>query len=106
VRREGSIELGDLLPLTEQCLDGYAEGLADAGWRGDPHLARIGFGVATALRYGPFGPFFTVLQHPELNAAIERATGHTVTENADCTAAVQRFGFDQLEVVRGDLAAF
>jgi hypothetical protein len=32
--------------------DGYLEGLREAGWRGDPRLARSGYTVASALRCG------------------------------------------------------
>jgi hypothetical protein len=46
-------DAADLAELADRCLDGYAAGLAEAGWRGDPRLARAGFVVGAALRYGP-----------------------------------------------------
>jgi hypothetical protein len=32
--------------------DGYLEGLAEAGWRGDPRLARLGYTAGSALCFG------------------------------------------------------
>ena len=95
----------DLPALAQACLESYAVGLADAGWQGDARLPRIGFAVGTALRYGPFGPFTVMLQHPEMGPAMARATGHGLEERADRMASVQQFAFDQLDAVRGDIAA-
>ncbi|MGI9148943.1 MAG: hypothetical protein ACR2IK_20735 [Chloroflexota bacterium] len=94
----------DLVTLSQQCSDGCVAGLADAGWRGDPRLVRVAFAVGTALRYGPLGPFASMLRHPEMNQALARATGHTPEDSADVTAAVQRFAFDQLDAVRDEIA--
>ena len=88
----------DLPALAEACVPAYGAGLADAGWSGDARLPRVGFAVATALRYGPCGPFAMILQHPER----ARASGYVL---ADRMALVQRFAFDQLDAVRGDIAA-
>jgi hypothetical protein len=40
----------DLLSLYERVLDGYLDGLADAGWSGDPRVVRLGFTAGAALR--------------------------------------------------------
>jgi len=37
--------------LEEGVLSGYLEGLQEAGWQGDPHLVRLGYAAASALRY-------------------------------------------------------
>ena len=39
-------------PVQEALLHGYREGLAEAGWRGDDRLFRLGFSAAAALRLG------------------------------------------------------
>jgi hypothetical protein len=39
--------------LEEKVLDGYLQGLQQAGWVGDPRLARLGYLCTAALRYGP-----------------------------------------------------
>jgi hypothetical protein len=83
--------------LAERCLEGYMAGLADAGWRGDPRLARAGFVVAGALRYGPLlaGP---LAQWGEagVDGAL-RGIGHSAGEWLTCWAAVRRFTFDQFD---------
>ena len=38
--------------LESVALDGYLQGLTDAGWGGDPALARLGYSASVALRYG------------------------------------------------------
>ncbi len=40
-----------LQTLEETALEGYLEGLHDAGWRGDPRMIQLSFGAASALRY-------------------------------------------------------
>ncbi len=38
--------------LESVALDGYVQGLIDAGWTGDPAVARLGYTASVALRYG------------------------------------------------------
>ncbi len=97
-------EVRDLPALAEACLDGFAAGLADAGWQGDAHRARVGFAIGAALRFGPLGPFAPMLQYPEMGRAMARSSGYELEDMADRMAAVQRFAFDQLDAVRDDLA--
>lgn len=87
----------DLPALAEACLAGFGAGLADAGWAGDPRLPQITFAVGAALRYGPCGPFAAILHYPER----ARASGYALV---DRLAVVQRFAFEQLDAVRGDIA--
>lgn len=95
----------DLPVLAEACLAAYGTGLADAGWPGDARLARVGFVVGTALRYGPCGPFVPMLQYTEMARTMASASGYALEDLADRMAAVQQFAFDQLDTVRGDIAA-
>jgi Phosphotransferase enzyme family len=39
--------------LERTAMAAYGQGLADAGWRGPPELARFGFAASSALRYWP-----------------------------------------------------
>jgi hypothetical protein len=83
--------------LADRCLEGYVAGLADAGWRGDPRLARAGFVVAAALRYGPLlaGP---IAQAGEAGLdGTMRGLGHSADEGLACWAAVRRFTFDRFD---------
>jgi hypothetical protein len=49
-RRDMSLE--DLHALDEVVFAAYVDGLEDAGWRGDPDLARFGLVASAPLRYG------------------------------------------------------
>jgi hypothetical protein len=95
----------DLPALAEACLEGFAAGLADAGWAGDARLARVGFAVRTALNAGPCGAAPIMAQHGEMGRALARASGYELEDLADRLAAVQQFAYDQLDAVRDDLAA-
>jgi hypothetical protein len=46
------VELSQAQALYEIALEGYLEGLRDAGWRGDPRLVQLGYKAAANLRYG------------------------------------------------------
>lgn len=99
------VGLDDLPALAAGCLAGYAAGLADAGWRGDPRLPGIGFAIATALRFGPLlGTVGLARLTPEQRASFERAMGGTVEDLAARWAGLQRFAFDQLDAARPSLA--
>jgi len=90
-------EAAALPELAERCLEAYVAGLADAGWRGDPRLARAGFVVAGALRYGPLlaGP---IAQWGEAGVdGVLRGVGHSADEWLTRWAAVRRFTFDQFD---------
>lgn len=62
----GQLVAGSLLPpgtdvshavdLGETVLDGYLDGLRDAGWRGDARLVRLGYSASAALRWGLRAP--------------------------------------------------
>jgi hypothetical protein len=59
--------------LSEIVLEGYLEGLHDAGWQGDPRLVHLGYKAASNVRYGiaAFAEFLvgvldgSVAQHSE-----------------------------------------
>lgn len=45
-----SVPISDAALLDRTVFDGYVEGLRDAGWSGDPQLARLGYTCAMTLR--------------------------------------------------------
>jgi hypothetical protein len=52
----GSLSRGRFAPadarsVDEVVFDGYVAGLRDAGWRGDPGLARLGYTVASVIMF-------------------------------------------------------
>ena len=55
-------------------LDGYLQGLQDAGWDGDPKLVKLGYLASTALKFGFFvtlTPEFVVLANADNAKRIE-----------------------------------
>ncbi|MFN8636927.1 MAG: hypothetical protein U0893_24020 [Chloroflexota bacterium] len=81
----GSLRRGDLDVEQTDHLDrlvfgGYLDGLRDAGWSGDPRLARFGYAAAVALRwYLPTGLIRTVVEDP-LRTTVVEATGLPLDE--------------------------
>jgi hypothetical protein len=91
----------DLPDLEATAFDGYLVGLRDAGWHGDPRLARLGCEAAMALRYGPLlGVVQVVNATPEQRAAAERTLGEPLEHFFDRYAALQHFVLDRAESVR------
>jgi hypothetical protein len=93
-------ELEDLPALSMAAVDGYADGLHAAGWRGDPRLVRLGYALATGVMIGasPFGAWLAL--DPGWVPRIEAAVGRPAGEFLDRTAALQAFVLDQLDEVR------
>ena len=52
--------MADARKLDQMVFDGYVEGLAEAGWHGDPRLVRLGYAASSALCFGIGYPGFVV----------------------------------------------
>jgi len=77
----------DLPALEAHVFEGYLAGLRDAGWAGDARLARLGYAVTVALRYGPLLGIVPQLEADEQQqAALTQTLGHPFAE------AVARYG--------------
>lgn len=78
------VELSLARELNELAIAGYLDGLRDAGWKGDPRLARFGYLAASILRYSlfPMPIGFATLDGERLSQA-ERAFGQTAEEYVD-----------------------
>lgn len=84
----------DALVLEQIVLEGYLEGLHDAGWQGNPDLVRFGYAATMYWRYaiGAFtGEMVPWMLDERYHAAIEQAMGRSMEELADYTAAQQDF---------------
>jgi hypothetical protein len=46
------VDMADARELDKLVFEGYLAGLGDAGWTGDPRLARLGFTAASAMIFG------------------------------------------------------
>jgi hypothetical protein len=84
--------------LDRVVFDGYLQGLREAGWRGDPRLARLGFTATTAL-VGGLHPWGVVPHTAEQRARIEKAFG-PYEEVMDRNARARRFALDLAEEAR------
>jgi hypothetical protein len=70
------VSSADSRDLEEIVLDGYIEGLRDAGWDGDPAAVRLGFSIAASLLIGVGGAgFWFTMVSPDGGALAERIVG-------------------------------
>ena len=90
------ISLDDLHMLDRVVFKGYLEGLNDAGWNGDPDLARFGFVASAPLRYGfmstRFVEFFNTLDK-DRQTELERRMEAEWAQNEHFFAQFQHFLF-------------
>jgi hypothetical protein len=70
--RRGAVPAAQADDLAHTVLEGYAGGLRDAGWRGDPAAVRLGYAAAVALRWFVVPATLRLLADP---AARARAAG-------------------------------
>jgi hypothetical protein len=97
-------EADRLAELGEACFTGYVDGLRGAGWTGDARLARLGFCLDPALRYGAF-PFGLAVPDETARERSRLATGHTFEENATLWTALRRYALGRAEEARGLMEA-
>jgi hypothetical protein len=90
----GTTKPADHLELEQIVLEGYLQGLSEAGWRGNPDVVRFGYAAALYWRYavGAFiGEMIPWMLDERYHAAVEQAKGHSMQEEADKTAAQSAF---------------
>jgi hypothetical protein len=90
----GAVSPADELELEQIVLEGYLEGLGDAGWRGNPDLVRFGYAATLYWRYavgGFIGEMIPWMLDERHHAAVEQAMGHSMEEGAEKTAAQLAF---------------
>jgi hypothetical protein len=85
----GEVELTQARALYEIALEGYLEGLRDAGWRGDPRLVHLGYKAASNLRYGigAYAEFLVQILEDDL-AQSREVFGMTPEETVDYSVAL------------------
>ncbi len=92
----------DQLPeMQEVIFDGYLEGLQQAGWRGDPNLARLGLLCTVALRYGPMIVIpETLALTQEARDGLKRRFGRSIEEWSDNLVPIRRYVIEQADKAR------
>jgi hypothetical protein len=90
------VSLKDLHALDGVVFAGYVDGLRDAGWRGDPDLARFGLVASAPLRYGfmstRFLEFFNALD-PDRQAIMAQRIEADLDKNTSFLTQFQHFLF-------------
>jgi hypothetical protein len=76
--------------LDQIVFEGYLEGLRDAGWGGEPRLARLGYMAGLQIRYalGGLGEFLVVVFDERQHAQAEQVFGRSIGEVMDMFAVV------------------
>ena len=86
----GAVPLEEAYHLEQIILDGYLDGLREAGWQGDPNMIRFSYAATVYWRYaiGAFaGEMVAWFLEEHYRAAIEQAFGKSMEKIADDTAA-------------------
>jgi hypothetical protein len=96
------VTANDTAQLDRQAFTGYLEGLRDAGWHGDPQMARFGYLTSSLLRLGPLG---LVLLHRALDegnvAQTEGIWGRPIADIVEHWAGVVAFILSLVEEAQG-----
>jgi len=106
----GSVAFGAVSPTEELeleriVLEGYLEGLHDAGWRGNPDLVRFGYAATLYWRYavgGFVGEMIPWMLDEGHHAAVEEAMGHSMEEDAEQLAFFQ-YEYEQVHRLKAVL---
>jgi len=87
----GAVPLADAYRLEKIALDGYMDGLSEAGWQGDPGMIRFGYTAFTYWRnaIGAFaGEMVPWLLDEQYHPFVEQVFGKPIEQVADDTGAI------------------
>jgi hypothetical protein len=97
----GGVELNKAQDLEEIALEGYLEGLREAGWQGDPQQVRLGYTAASARYLFPeLGRWLALILDESLHAGLEQSVGMPIGQIFDSVALMRPSLFDQLDKAR------
>jgi hypothetical protein len=97
----GGIEMDKSHRLEEIVLEGYLEGLHEAGWQGDPLQVRLGY-TAASVRYlfPELGRWLAFIRDESLRAALEQQVGLPIDDIFDSMARMRRHLISKLDEAR------
>jgi hypothetical protein len=87
----GAVPLADAYRLEKMALDGYMDGLSEAGWQGDPGMIRFGYTAFTYWRnaIGAFaGEMVPWMLDEQYHPFVEQVFGKPIEQVADDTGAI------------------
>ena len=89
----GMVEMAAARELDELAFAGYLAGLREAGWRGEPRVARFGYTAAAALRYllAFAGGTMSAALREHRHALMEQRYGRPIEELMDRAGEWRRF---------------
>jgi hypothetical protein len=97
----GEVEPGEGRELDKAVFAGYLDGLRDAGWRGDPRQARLGYTAAAAMRaLVSCSQALPLLLDERRHRVQEQAVGLSIDEMIAQAAMLVRFQFGLLSEAR------
>jgi hypothetical protein len=83
------VDVDQAQALDEVVFEGYLEGLRDAGWRGDPRQARLGYTAASLrFRFAELNKAIDMMLDESQHPFLERVFGCSMEENQDHWAQV------------------
>jgi hypothetical protein len=86
--------------LEQQVLEGYLEGLHEAGWRGDPKAVRLGYLASSLLLWGIIPEALTFARDTHSHADWEQAYGRPIDEIVAQAAEVTYLLLDRVDEAR------
>ena len=87
------VDMSDDHELDQVVFQSYLDGLSDAGWHDDPRMVRLGYVVATTLRYTvPFSLSFLIDE--SRHAGLEQFFGRSIEEMMVCWSKLTVFQLD------------
>jgi hypothetical protein len=86
----GEVGASQAQALDQIVFEGYLQGLHEAGWRGDPALARLGYLAGLRIRYtlGGLGETLFIVFDERQHAVAEKVFGRPMAEIMDMFAVV------------------
>lgn len=94
------IDVEDALAIQKMTMDGYLNGLGDAGWSGDPEIVRLGYAAETAAKYLELVTTTTIIVDEQMVTWLESFLKHPIHEIRTQMAGMLRYAVAQADEAR------